>query len=197
MRHVNAAGEQSFMRLSQVVKLWPTPRAHEREQSNSADNGVALSKAVKYWLTPLVQDSHSPTFTPGWGVHLRTAVVLWNTPTHQDSKNATLPASPATRDTLPGDLLRLGASGALNPDWVDLMMGLPAGWTSPVSLPAPAKSHSLMSRRVQCQRMRLRRAASAWKRSVTASSGFSFTPSPLKYCSGWRRIVHRFERPHS
>jgi len=32
--------------------MWPTPRANERQQHNSGDDYVALSKAVKPWPTP-------------------------------------------------------------------------------------------------------------------------------------------------
>lgn len=32
--------------------LWPTPRANERQQRNSQDNHMALSKAVQLWPTP-------------------------------------------------------------------------------------------------------------------------------------------------
>jgi DNA (cytosine-5)-methyltransferase 1 len=51
------------------------------------------------------------------------------TPTVNDSKNSTLPASQATRDGLPGELIREGVSGQLSPLFVEWLMGFPAGWT--------------------------------------------------------------------
>uniref|UniRef100_A0A6M3L0K8 Uncharacterized protein n=1 Tax=viral metagenome TaxID=1070528 RepID=A0A6M3L0K8_9ZZZZ len=36
--------------------FWPTPRANEASQHNGADNGVALSRAVKTWPTPQARD---------------------------------------------------------------------------------------------------------------------------------------------
>lgn len=38
--------------LVQQIQSWPTPRASEREQSNSADSHEALSLRVKSWQTP-------------------------------------------------------------------------------------------------------------------------------------------------
>lgn len=45
--------------LSGAVRLWPTPRAEERSQYNSQDEGMALSRAVKMWPTPAANP-------PGW-----------------------------------------------------------------------------------------------------------------------------------
>jgi len=92
-RHVAADGEQSFMRLSQVAKMWTTPAA-------------------------------------------------------QDAKNATLPPSQGVRDTLPGDIIRASATGQLNADWVDMLMGLPAGYSNPNGLPVPAKRSIVTSHHV-------------------------------------------------
>jgi len=54
---------------------------------------------------------------------------LWSTPAAQDAQNVTLPPSQGTRDTLPGDLIRQGMQGHLNPEWVECLMGYPQGWT--------------------------------------------------------------------
>ena len=59
------------------------------------------------------------------------AVKMWSTPAANDCKNGTLPPAAANWDSLPGDVLRTGNSGQLNPDWVDTMMGFPAGWSEP------------------------------------------------------------------
>lgn len=52
------------------------------------------------------------------------------TPTANDSGNATLPPSQYNRNSLPGQLLRDGYQGELNPDWVEWLMGFPPGWTN-------------------------------------------------------------------
>lgn len=121
LRHINRAGGQSQMMLSQIVRLWATPAA-------------------------------------------------------QDYKNAALPPSKATRATLPGDLLRGGVHGYLNPAWVELLMGVPPGWTalplppSPASPPVRARSSMIMSRPVwwRISRAITRRAS---VRSATRLSG--------------------------
>ncbi|WP_029422101.1 hypothetical protein [Alicyclobacillus macrosporangiidus] len=83
---------------------------------------------MKMWPTPH-GNCHTGAGGHGeGGANLQTAV-MWNTPAAQDAKNATLPESQKTRDTLPGDVARSGAKGALNPDWVEALMGLPVGWT--------------------------------------------------------------------
>nr|WP_230678866.1 hypothetical protein [Hymenobacter properus] len=50
------------------------------------------------------------------------------TPCAQDAKNATCPASQATRDTLPGEIHRQTGGGLLNPRFVAQMMGFPPDW---------------------------------------------------------------------
>lgn len=64
---------------------WPTARANEKSQHNSADNGVALSKATAQWPTPygLADNSHGPD-----GNEFSTAVRNWPTPdAHPDMPN--------------------------------------------------------------------------------------------------------------
>jgi hypothetical protein len=53
----------------------------------------------------------------------------WPTPAAQDGKNSTLPPSQEHRDTLPGQLIRQGQQGYLNPEFVETLMGFPQGWT--------------------------------------------------------------------
>ena len=97
--------------LSQEVHrrggLWPTPRASDRE---------GLEAGMR-------RDS------PGLGVVVRVPH-LWPTPAAQDGKNGTLPPSQAARDTIPGAMIRSGATGSLNPQWVEWLMGYPIGHTA-------------------------------------------------------------------
>lgn len=44
-------------------------------------------------------------------------------------------------------LWQSGSVGYLNPDWCELLMGFPVGWTSPVSRPTSGKTSTIMSRR--------------------------------------------------
>jgi DNA (cytosine-5)-methyltransferase 1 len=55
---------------------------------------------------------------------------LWRTPTAQDSRNSTLPPSQIWRRSLVADMMRAGDRGEMNPEWVEWLMGFPAGWTA-------------------------------------------------------------------
>ncbi len=101
-------------RLSQLVPLtdvigcssWPTPRAEERQQHNSRDDYVALSKAVK----------------------------MWPTPTGYLRDMDTMERARYSRDQLRrmkhfGHPYQTQTTGQLNPTWVEWLMGFPPGWT--------------------------------------------------------------------
>jgi hypothetical protein len=79
---------------------------------------------------------------PTWQAVLAVAERKWPTPTAQDAKNSTLPPSQKSRDSLPGALLREGLTGGLNPEWVEWLMGFPAGWTDlePSATPSSRRS---------------------------------------------------------
>lgn len=100
------------------------------------------------WPTPTVIDSGSGRVnrsdSPNAAIRPTLAMIarkgLWSTPAAQDSKNSTLPPSQVTRDTLPGDLMRHGLKGQLNPSWVECLMGYPEGWTDIAGLLALEKN---------------------------------------------------------
>jgi hypothetical protein len=122
--------------LSQV----PTPRV-TNHQKNSRDKYVSLGAWVKLWPTPKANEPGMTAKTTGRGVekstHLTTQVALaegmidrktgrlWPTPTVQDSKNNGA-QSQMERNTKP---LNAEVGGALNPTWVEWLMGWPLGWT--------------------------------------------------------------------
>lgn len=54
---------------------------------------------------------------------------LMSTPAAQDGKNATFPESQMKRNSVIGQLMKGGASGRLNPQFVMEMMGFPPNWT--------------------------------------------------------------------
>lgn len=89
-----------------------------------------------FWPTPKASPS-GPDFARGkrpgsGGDDLATAVARAFLPTptaSQEAKNSTLPPSQIKRDNLAGYLLRNGERGQLNPEWVEWLMGFPAGWT--------------------------------------------------------------------
>ena len=135
--------------------LWPTPNVPNGGRScahvtdwrgtdgrTAYHNGkkvqVGLEHAAKHWPTPTVSGNHNRKgLSKSSGDGLSTAVKTWPTPTVNDSKNCTLPPSQTKRDNIPGALLRDGenAGGALNPTWVEWLMGWPMGWTSLEPMP--------------------------------------------------------------
>ncbi len=133
-------GKRSGGLNTQVIRMWPTPTVNGNDNYKGASptSGDGLTTVVKMWPTPQERDyrTGSPPDSPrmarkqaqGWSPNLNDVAGLWSTPAAQDSKNATLPVSQATRDTLPGDLLRDGAAGKLNPAWVCLLQGFPPNW---------------------------------------------------------------------
>lgn len=89
-----------------------------------------------WWPTMTVADAYGHGYTYDQGdpskprLTLAGKARLYPTPCAQDAKNATLPPSQRERDTVPGVLIREGASGALNPTWVEWLQGFPPEWTN-------------------------------------------------------------------
>ena len=122
---VTPAG-RSFFRLRASVprtceigySLWPTPVSSQADRpirplapsERTSQHGVMLCAAI--------YDSQE-----------KSPQRMWLTPTANDAKNATLPPGAGKRDSLPGELIRSGVSGSLNPLWVEWLMGFPPGWT--------------------------------------------------------------------
>lgn len=88
-------------------------------------------KAEAFFPTPRASDGDKggPNQKIGGKPALASIAAMFPTPTAQDAKNSTLPPSQRERDSLPGHLIRDGVSGQLNPEWVEWLMGFPAGWT--------------------------------------------------------------------
>lgn len=76
------------------------------------------------WPTPVADGDRRTNYAQG-GTSLGYAVRMWPTPTAQDAKNNG-PPSQMERNTKP---LNAEVGGALNPPWVEWLMGWPIGWT--------------------------------------------------------------------
>lgn len=142
-----------------VARMWPTPVSDDTglRKKKYAQGGTPLSMAAGMWPTPdATPRGATPNFTgkrPSGhkeSFNLQTAAKMWPTPTAQDASN-TGGASQHKRNTLPLNTAvmyptmdagaakgrgqasadqrsRLG--GSLNPEWVEWLMGFPAGWTN-------------------------------------------------------------------
>jgi hypothetical protein len=155
VRRRNADGTTSNMGLAATV-LWPTPTTQEIEHSNMqlSETGRRLTKdkknshslnladRVKMWPTPRscsamsaenVQNRANDKFPNLESVVART---MWPTPNANDDRDRGNLSTPSVqRRARLGKQLNLSMvvseeSGALNPEWVEWLMGFPAGWTN-------------------------------------------------------------------
>jgi hypothetical protein len=144
-RKVNNQGNVSSCNLARTAaleSLWRTPIVYDaanRTNSRPQDMNRSLGKDMRElmeeaWHTPVANDAVHPHSTV-WtrmtnSLQGDLSRMNWNTPRANDSKQGAKTVSMGTRDQLAGDTMRLEHSAALNPDWVETLMGYNVGWTS-------------------------------------------------------------------
>lgn len=102
---------------------WPTPDAMVANDGEDLDNWMARRARVK------AQKKNGN----GFGMPLAIAARMWPTPVARDYKGQGM--SRTRRETRPPDnlcsaVLVTNGSGALNPTWVEWLMGYPSEWTA-------------------------------------------------------------------
>jgi hypothetical protein len=108
--------------------LWPTPTAgeHTRNKSDSAGAAVryTLVGMARYnrWPTPTARDWKDGSYCPNVPINGLLGRAVWATPTAH-------PRTHMPRQVHHGAQLANQAGGALNPTWVEWLMGYPLGWT--------------------------------------------------------------------
>lgn len=121
-------------------KFWPTPMKSDGSISGTtaqqSRETPQLAAAVKIWPTPDTCGGGSgPSQANRNQPRLQDAVKLFPTPSASDNRDRGNIGSPATlRRKEKGKQIMLSQSvstesGALNPDWVEWLMGWPIGWT--------------------------------------------------------------------
>lgn len=115
--------------LRQDVRVYPTPRASD---GKGAVTREAAEKALER----------------GYGPNLAEYIQLFPPPTANDAKNNGAPSQHERNSAA----LNVVAGGALNPDWVEWLMGFPPGWTelsggekNPTSQESPEESQPVYS----------------------------------------------------
>jgi hypothetical protein len=111
-----------------AAQMWPTPTAVDRP--NEGNVRLLRAKVLAGELTleeATAMLGKSPMEAQG-------KVPMWPTPTVQDASNNAGP-SQFSRNSLP---LNAVAGGALNPTWVEWLMGFPEGWTDSSSSVTPS-----------------------------------------------------------
>lgn len=120
------------------VRLWPTPSANEMRTTDP----VRL-------LERREQCKATATNGNGFGLTLGNAITLseaglWPTPTSRDHKDGTNVENVPVNGLLGRAVGPTKQSGALNPRWVEWLMGYPDGWTDlgPSATPSSPRSRS-------------------------------------------------------
>lgn len=141
-----------------VRRMWPTPDAGvfgltadvdkhmarvkrlKAQKINGNGAGIPLAVEVRRWPTPTARDWKDGSFIPNVAVNGLLGRAVWPTPTASDGMGGPGSSGRDGGENLRtavdhGEQLANQAGGALNPDWVELLMGFPPGWTIPGQLP--------------------------------------------------------------
>ena len=120
----------------QAAALWPTPTTGDHATMYQ-QGGEPLGHAAR-WPTPTCGNAGESGTQRDWGGDL-TAAIKWPTPAARDYKDSGHEPSAQRRNSpcLPASAVMDAdqAPGVLNPAWVELLMGLPSGWTDPTAEP--------------------------------------------------------------
>jgi hypothetical protein len=127
--------------LTAQVHLFPTPRAADGEKGQrtkagaekevNRGHGIDLPLYAQLYPTPTVHGDHnkkgaSARSSDGLATFVKKQI--YPTPTANDAKN-NAPPSQHTENGRHSNPLNVAAGGALNPAWVEWLMGFPSGWT--------------------------------------------------------------------
>ena len=161
---LNADGVRWGVKLKDAVnhvekQQWPTPRARDYKDgasTNSYNYGMTLGRAAATWPTPTASPSgmyaesdETTEKRPKSDNFITLARAVnhlekqqWPTPTAREGKDGTAEACKnVPTNGLLGRTIHEGQNqptAALNPDWVEWLMGVPIGWSSPEPLPEGA-----------------------------------------------------------
>lgn len=135
---------------AELAKAWPTPRAADfkgatsatectarRVQSGEANLCEAVMESLRRWPTPKA-NSAGPDFAAvqrGRAISLQTAVAMFPTPCASEARQGFQNRTNGKRgtqqslSTVVQGAPAQQAGGALNPTWVEWLMGWPLGWT--------------------------------------------------------------------
>src|SRR5579884_393658 len=130
--------------LARMAKkgLLPTPRATDGSHGGPNSKGrYALSGAIHHWPTPQSRDYRSGDspdsprmqrkMQQGWSVNLNDAVQMYPTPIARDWRSGKSSEETMQKNSRPlREIAAQGqASGQLNPEFVEWLMGFPIGWS--------------------------------------------------------------------
>jgi len=154
--------------------LWLTPLVSDSEKRGVPKVGGGLAGQVHLWPTPTTPSGGGERSKDRAGTgdlhYMARSGQLWPTPVARDYKGQGM--SRERRETREPDnsaswTHKYEGSGALNPEWVEWLMGFPAGWTSLTAeeLQAVSKTESRGSRPSEMPSSR-----KSWRKSGARSS---------------------------
>lgn len=139
--------------LETAVKRWPTPKAQDANSCGAQPN---LTEAVRMWPTPCARD-HKGITSPHRHLQTLPDAVLWPTPTASTYGSNQGGANGRTgKVRLSLEALNKSDGQVLNPNWVECLMGFPAGWTRTGGPPDKENSNTTTSRRAPSRKARTR-----------------------------------------
>jgi hypothetical protein len=99
--------------------------------SSHGGGGGELHKQVTRWPMPTARDHKDGQYNPNVPINGLLGRAVWRTPTARDHKGASGVAYKLERGSAVGlnDQVKSENGGALNPAWVEWLMGFPPGWT--------------------------------------------------------------------
>jgi len=122
------SGQRRGIDLETYTKFWPTPTASEGTKIPSSPNYGQVGLSNHPDIVGLPDRPKGQKSTAGDGINTTT----WATPTARDHKDGTADASRNTPEKgYLGRTIHRGQNqpkAALNPDWVEWLMGVPEGW---------------------------------------------------------------------
>jgi len=131
------------------ARMWQTPVADDavdRKAGKWNSRGEPkLSAQVKLWPTPTVKGNYNRAgLSSKSGDGLATAVARFPTPSANDWKGSSKAGQRRGQLTDPA-MGAIPAGGALNPTWVEWLMGFPPGWTVCAASATPSSRRSRKS----------------------------------------------------
>jgi hypothetical protein len=136
--------------LQDQASYWPTPNVPNGGRTMTPEDisnkgatakgkrQVGLENVARQWPTPRTSDQNGPGQHGEGGPDLRTEADMWGTPTARDHKDGFNPSIKeptnyrlglqAPRTPMPGQKF-YASKRALNPRFVEWLMGFPIGWT--------------------------------------------------------------------
>jgi len=113
--------------LSMQAKMWPTPVADGDRAVNYKQGGTSLGYAARMWATPTAVEwkGRGPNSKQQG---LAEQAKMWPTPTANEDACGT-PSGKMQKMLGNHPEVRNTGQGSLSADWVEQLMGYPAGWT--------------------------------------------------------------------